>query len=195
MSYSVMFYAVDVPKLQAVFGSNDQALLQEVMASQWEEIEENDEFAEDQELPLTTARAMQNIFAGTVDTSDRRLGGLYGYTLKMLCQHMGEFAAGDIYNTRILPFESKLLSNGVPIPIPEPEDFPEVGYLTQQGLVEELEAARNPLPTSSPHFFDNMHQFTHHSLSEDELLEELEYYQEVLEVLIARGLGTVAFRH
>lgn len=195
MSYSVMFYAVDVPKLQAIYGSNDQALLDEILASRKEDVEENDEFFEDYELEVTTVGALHNIIAGNVDVQDRRSGALYGYTLKMLCEHIGEFAAGDIYNTRILPMNTNLLANGVPIPIPESEDFPEVGYLTKEGLVAELEAANNPLPHSSPNFFDNMRQFTHHSLSEDELLEELDYYKEVLEDLIERGLGTVAFRH
>lgn len=195
MSYSVMFYAVDVPKLQAVYGSNDQALLDEVLTSRKEGIEENDEFFADYELEVTTSGALRNIIAGNVDVQDRQSGALYGYTLKMLCEHMGEFVGGDIYNTRILPITSKLMDNGSPIAIPEPEDFPEIGHLTKEGLVLELEAARNPLPSSSPNFFDNMHQFTHHSLSEDELMEELEYYQETLEDLIERGLGTIAFRH
>lgn len=190
-----MFYAVDVPKLQSLYGSNDEGLLDAVLQQQAEELDENDEFFDGYELPIDSRTAMKQIFAGTVPP-DKSLAAMYGYVLKTLCEHLGEFVGGDLYNTRILPIQTKLMENGPPIPIPDdPGNFPEIGYLTHEGLQTELEAAANPLPSSSPDFFKNMQQYTHHSLSEEELLEELDCYQEILNDLIATGLGVVAFRH
>lgn len=196
MSYSVMFYSVDVPRLQAIYGSNDEALLNEVLASQANELDGNDEFFEDYGFDIDSRTALKNIFAGTVSQDDRSLAAMYGYVLKILCEHLGEYADSELYDVRILPIESKLMDNGPPLPIPDdPADFPEIGHLTAEEVQTEKAAAAHPLPAASPQFFEKMHEFTHHELDEDELLEELEAYQEVLEELSAKGLGTVAFRH
>ena len=196
MSYSVMFYAVDVPKLQAIYGSKNEALLKEVIDARSADLDDNDAFFEDYGLPVDSRSAIRQIFEGTVPQDDLSVAAMYGYVLKILCEHLGEFAGGDIYSTRILPFDSKLMANGPPIPIPDdPGDFPEIGYLTKEGILAEKEAAANALPPSSPNFYDNMREFTHHALDEDELLEELEAYQDVLAELAETGLGTVAFRH
>lgn len=196
MSYSVMFYAVDVPKLQAVYGSNDERLLKQVLKARSEDLDENDEFFEDYEVEVDSRTALRRIFSGEAPQGDRSVAAMYGYVLKILCEHLGQFVGGDLYSTRILPIESKLMENGPPIPIPvDPGDFPEIGHLTKEGILAEREAAAHPLPASSPHFFDNMKQHTHHALDADELLEEVETYWQVLDDLARRGLGTVAFRH
>lgn len=196
MSYSVMFYAVDVPKLQSLYGSNDTAVLEDVLNAQAEALDDNDAFFEGYDLPIDSRTALRQIFAGEVPQEDLSAAAMYGYVLKILCEYLGEFAGGDIYSTQILPIESKLMSNGVPIPIPnDPGDFPEIGFLTKEEIKVEQKAAANPLPTSSPQFFNNMQQHTHHVLDEEELLDELEAYQDVLQELANRGLGTVAFRH
>jgi hypothetical protein len=195
MSYSVMFYAVDVPKLQAIYGSRDEALLKKVLKAQAEQLNDNDAFFEDYDLEIDSRTALRQIFEGAVPQTNGAAGAMYGYVLKILCEHLGKFAGGDIYSTRILPIDSRLMANGPPIPIPIPEDFPEIGYLTREGIQAERAAAAHPLPPSSPHFFDNMKEYTHHEMDEDELLEELEAYRQVLDELAARGTGTVAFRH
>lgn len=196
MSYSVVFYSVDVPRLQAIYGSNDETLLNELLESQAEALDDNDAFFEGYELDIDSRTALRNIFAGTVSQDDQSLAAMYGYVLKILCEHLGEFAGGDLYNVRILPIESKLMQNGPPLPIPDdPADFPEIGFLTAEEVESEKAAAANPLPSSSPHFYDKMREFTHHELDEEELLEELEAYQDVLEELSQGGRGTVAFRH
>lgn len=196
MSYSVMFYSVDIPKLQAIFGSNDDQLLQAVLDAQGDDLDDNDEFFEDYELDIDSRTIMRNIFAGNVPTDDTSVAAMYGYVLKILCEHIGEFVGGDIYSTQILPMDSKLMSNGPPIPIPnDPSDFPEIGFLTAEGVVAKHDAAQNSLSPDDTGFFDNMRKFTHHELDAEELTEEIEAYQEVLKELAERGAGTVAFRH
>lgn len=195
MGYSVMFYAVDIPKLQATFGSNDERLLNEVMEARQADLDENDDFFEDYELAIDSRTALRELFNGNISEDDESAAALYGYVLKILCEHVGEFAGSDIYNTRILPFDSKLLSNGPPIPIPNSPDFPEIGHLTVEGIKAEQLAAANHISPSAPEFFDNMKEYTHHSLEADELMEELNAYQEILSDLADSGVGTVAFRH
>lgn len=196
MSYSVMFYAVDVPKLQAIYGSNDKALLEDILKAQSEELDDNDDFFEDYDLEIDSRSALRNIFEGTVSREDLSTAAMYGYVLKILCEHLGEFAGSDLYSTRILPIESKLMANGPPIPIPDDTgDFPEIGFLTKEEIQAERKAAADPLSVSSPQFFENMKKHTHHVLTADELMEELGAYRDILDELADRGLGTVAFRH
>ena len=194
MSYSVMFYAVDVPRLQSIYGSNDEALLNEVLEQQSQELDENDAFFEGYKLEIDSRSALRRIFAGTVPREDQSLAAMYGYVLKILCEHLGEFAGGDIYSTRILPMDSKLMANGPPIPIPH-DVGPEIGYLTKAGIEAERKAAANPLSPESPDFFKNMKENTYHVLDAEELMGELDVYRDILDVLSDLGVGTVAFRH
>lgn len=196
MGYSVMFYAVDVDRLRAIHGSGDESFLQEVLTAQAEELDGNDAFFDGYDLPLDSREALRRIVAGNVPVDETESAAMYGYVLKIVCEHLGEPAGGDLYNARILPIESKLMTNGSPIPIPDdPGDFPEIGHLTREGIAEERRAVANALPPSSPHFFDNVREFTHHTLEADDLLEELDVYREILDDLAGTGLGTVAFRH
>lgn len=196
MSYSVMFYSVDVAKIQKLFGSADKASLDEILRKAAEELDENDEFFADYDLPIDSRTALRNLVAGEVPLEDRSLAAMYGYVLKIVCETLGEFVGSDVYHTNILPIETRLLTTGPPVPIPvDPGDFPEIGYLTAAEVERELQAARNPLPVDSPHFFDRMREYTHHELDQDELLDELEAYQEILDDLVGRGLGVIAFRH
>ena len=191
-----MFYSVDIAKLQSIFGSNDHTLLQAVLDENADDLDDNDGFFEGDGLAIDSRTAMRNIFAGNVPTNDPSVAAMYGYVLKILCDHIGEFAGGDIYSTQILPMDSKLMSNGPPIPIPvDPGDFPEIGFLTAEGIVAEHDAALNALPADAPGFFANMREYTHHELDEEELAEEIEAYQEILGELVNDGKGVVAFRH
>jgi hypothetical protein len=191
-----MFYSVDITKLQSIFGSNDDALLKAVLDGKADDLDDNDGFFEGYDLTIDSRTAMRNIFAGNVPSNDTSVAAMYGYVLKILCDHIGDFAGGDIYSTQILPMDSKLMSNGPPIPIPnDPGDFPEIGFLTAEGVVAELDAALNAIPPDAPGFFDNMREYTHHELDEEELTEEIEAYKEVLGELVDQGKGTVAFRH
>ena len=91
MGYSHMFFAVDVAELKGLFGSKNDTLLDEVLKSQAEEIEDNDAFFEDQiedgNLP-DTATALREIFHGNprIDVD----GAMYGYAMKMICMHIGQ---------------------------------------------------------------------------------------------------------
>ena len=119
-------------------------------------------------------------------------------TLRTLTEkELSNVAGGDTPTRPCASYETfQSIFGNPPIPIPDdPGDFPEIGYLTREGIELERQAAAKPLPASSPHFFDNMKQFTHHELDADELMEDIEAYREVLDELASRGTGTVAFRH
>ena len=116
MGYSHSFYAVDVSEVKALIGSKDNGLLEDIIKSQAEDIEYNDECFEDEiedgDFPDTTT-ALREIFDGNPRISAE--GAMYGYALQVICRHMGQPVEGGEYGVANMadhPYESLLVKSG-----------------------------------------------------------------------------------
>lgn len=147
MGYSFNVYSVELAKLKKVWGSEDETLKKALLKKQKAAIAENDEnWADeiaDEEVPSLTT-AIDDIFAGEAQHEDS--GFQYGYALEVICKHLGkrideeEFTWFDEFLDPLLkkrkqPSVEKLLGRNVyPMPIPEPDDFPEIGTIDTKGI-------------------------------------------------------------
>ena len=205
MGYSHMFFAVDIDKLKGIFGSKNEELLSQILKSQQEDIEDNDGFFEDDiedgELP-TTATALRQIFYG--DPQMDAEGAIYGYALKIMCQHLGEAVWGGedgVADVTAHPYESKLVKSGIPIPIPEPSDFPMIGYLAFNQLDDEIRraTARHEKTASDSAVLMSLMRRTlglrRGGINAEELQEDIDAYVETLQKAKQLGKGIVSFRH
>ncbi len=149
MSTAVYVYSVSVDRLRAAPGSRDQALLAAVprLNGFFETIDEIAEDLDDdeEERPPRCAVAYRQIVNGEPCAAD--FGYVYGYAYEGLCMALGaetERSWTQIARSRdwfkeidaalaALRIELKitdLLGRGPLIPIPEPDDFPALGWWT-----------------------------------------------------------------
>lgn len=152
MSYGVHAFAVDFGELKAALGSKDGHLLAQVLANFATDIERMDADDVENELP-PTAEVLRRMIFGEAYHEERWVGFKYGYALEYLCWHLGEFLDnsqwssmhGDWFETvdaalaqaGVSPAvfsTAKLVYRGAPVPIPEPDDFPGIGYLTREEI-------------------------------------------------------------
>ena len=205
MGYSHMFFALDVNALKGVFGSKNEELLSQILKSQQEYIENNDGFFEDEieegEMP-STATALRQIFYGDPQTDAE--GAIYGYALKIICQHLGEAVWGGehgVGDVSAHPYESKLAKSGMPIPIPEPSDFPVIGYLAYDQIDDELRRAtakHKKAASDSAVLMSLMRRalgLPRGGISAEQIQEDIDAYVETLQKAKQLGKGVVSFRH
>lgn len=208
-----MFYGLDVKRLQAVYGSHDQALIPEVRASQAAELENNDGFFEDAiaegQCP-NSETALREIVAGSFGDYEYAKP-MYGYVLKILCEHLGELMSGDVYSVADHPYKSQLANSGPPIPIPYDEaDFPTIGFLSAEDIPAEIKrldaapprARRYLMLWSLPWLGKIFALFSlfrgklyAQYMSNEDAVEDMAAYREVLVDAQSRSLGLVSFRH
>jgi len=147
MGYSYSVYAVDLARLKKVWGSKDPKLAAAAKKQQAERIKDNGEWFADEiasgELP-SLGQAIDEIVAGKV--TKKQHGSQYGYALEVLCMHLGtrvdeeEFTWFDEFLDPLLkqakqPDTEKLVGRGsIPMKIPEPADFPEIGTIDTKGI-------------------------------------------------------------
>jgi hypothetical protein len=155
MSYGVMPFAVKLSQIRKAVGSKSKSLLRDLREEfedelaedreQVEEANEDDEF--DPELALEDA-------LGHLIMDEERWdyeGAKYGYVIEMICSFFGEFLSNDHWTGIPLawteaiddalqeigvPAEtfsifSHLFYRGSPVEIPDIDDFPCIGYVTQ----------------------------------------------------------------
>ena len=142
MSYSLVPYLVDLEKLRRVMGSKDDVLLKSVLSNIGDEDEtsddaegDNDEdVEEDEEEEISMTRAVTDLISGNkpVDGS----GHVYGYALENICNTIGTRLGADEWcgiRWEVLEatgVETLLVTSGSPVPLPEIDDFPTIGFLT-----------------------------------------------------------------
>jgi hypothetical protein len=164
MAYQHAVFAIDLKAFRDVWGRENPALGDDIRDDQAEAIASNyDQFEEDivQHGAPVVARAMYEIFAGRPEKS--RHGFQYGYALKLIACQLGEQVGGgelawfdELLDPLLLrarcPTVEHMMGRGVlPLEIPRPTDFPEIGTVEHGGCLIGLEALAmiRPLTTDA----------------------------------------------
>lgn len=228
MGYSHNFYALDVSELIGLYRSQDENLLQAILTCNADEIEHVDQSYEigledgDNGWPADwpdTASALRQIIYGNPKMNVE--GGIYGEALQIICSHLGTPLSGGDYGIADVadhPYDSLLVKSGSPIPIPEPTDWPVIGYLHNNQIDDEIalattgpkQIARKPsnrLFASGCLLFSaalgqrnvlrNMRELWSRpdKLDYQAIREDIDAYVETLKMAKHLGKGIVSFRH
>ena len=161
MSYCVSAIAVDLDKVRSAIGSKDKKLLARLKKAIGDDLEQIDgmlaDYADEDEEdePLTTADVLRHLIMGEPYRDDEGLGFAYGYCFEALCQHFGntldnehwsamryqwfdavQKALGQAGVTKKQFSLDTLVSREPPVPLPEIDDFPGIGYLLKDEVVK-----------------------------------------------------------
>lgn len=159
MGYGIMPFSVKLARVERAFGSRDAALAAEVTGA-FEAIFEQDDCEEDDEGEPTLEEALHEVVEGR--PLREGYGHKYGHVLKLLCWHFGEhlpnahFSAmhhdwadqvdGELIGAGVpeeaFGLKRHLMYRGAPVAIPEPDDFPFIGYLKAAEVGPALRALR-----------------------------------------------------
>ena len=185
-------------------------MLEDILTSQAEDIADNDAFFEDEiedgDLPNTTT-ALREIFEGNARPNAE--GAMYGYALQIICRHMGQQVEGGEYGVADVtdhPYDSLLVKSGIPIPIPEPSDFPMIGYLDFSQLDDEIALAKadhEKVASDSAEAMSAIRGLMNAvglglkpgGINPEEIQEDIDAYVETLEAAKKLGKGIISFRH
>ena len=204
MSYSHMFYGVDLDRLKAIYGSKDDKLVTELLKARGQDIKDNDEWFEDEikdEGFPNTKQALREIIAGSFGNYP---GGeaMFGYALKILCEHMGQrVGADDVADVAAHPYLSLLVTSGPPIAIPyDKSDFPEIGFPSQAQISEEInlidaapKKARRRLSLSIVSVLTGGR--VGRQMTNEEAAADMAAYRRTLIEALDNKLAVVSFRH
>ncbi|MFN3150000.1 hypothetical protein [Bremerella sp.] len=203
MGYTHAFFAVDIDQLKGLFGSNNDKLLAEILNARADDIEELDESFEDEindgELP-SAETALRQIFSGTIQPSMD--GDMHAQVLLVICEHLGEQVFGGEYGVAGVadhPYDSLLLQSGPPLPIPEPEDVPEIRYLTLEQIDDEIalaSAKHDKVASDSAEAMSTLRKafgLRRGGIDPEEMQEDIDAYIETLQKVKAIGKGVVSF--
>ncbi len=157
MSYGIMPFTVQLALVERAFGSQDAALVSAI-ADEFADLFEQDRFDADDEDELTLELALHEIVEGK--PLREGYGSKYGYVLKMLCWHLGKHLPNAHFSSmdsdwadevdrglsragvppETLALSWHLIYRGSPVAIPEPDDFPAIGYLRAVEVTPALRA-------------------------------------------------------
>jgi hypothetical protein len=202
MSYSHMFYGLDLHKLQSLHGSNDETFAAELLKARADDFQGNDEFFADmfdEGEMLTSEAALREILAGQAKRQDA--AAMYGYVLKFICEHLGESIGEDVAAVRDHPYQSQLVRSGPPIPIAyDQADFPEIGFLALADIPAEIKridtaprkAKKSLLLSLFSAFSGGM---VGRQMSDEDVAEDMAAYRATLQEAVDKKLSIVSFRH
>ncbi len=163
MSYILTPIAVDLKQVAGVIGSRNKRLVAALLKEFGDDFEQIDamaaDYADDGEEATTVRDALTQMVMG--EPYNEAVGFVYGYTLEYICRHFGELLPNGEWSAmrsewaekadralkaagvgeKVLRL-SRLMSRGSPVPLPEIEDFPGIGYMD----LPEIEAALAALP-------------------------------------------------
>jgi hypothetical protein len=166
MGYTLNPIAVDLDEVAGALGSKNKRLLSSLVKKYGREFEDLDdavaEFFEDEEIDddFTARDALRQMIMGEPYRKEPGLGFVYGYVLEYLCCHFGELLPNEYWRTTSgwwpqqradLALEalgvdekvlraSRLYGGGSPVPLPEIDDYPSIGYLRVEEIRSALEA-------------------------------------------------------
>lgn len=212
MGAAHIFFRLDLEQLKGLWGASQEKFARDVLKKQADDIEDNDLCFEDEINEGTcpdTKTALHEILAG--NPTRPRSASMYGYTLKIICEHLGKQFGHDVGSVGDHPYESQLVRSGPPLPIPyEPRNFPQIGFLTLADIpaeIDRLDAAPRTLPPPQP-LSDNG------SLTEklaairriekmpravfgtdDNLSLDMDAYRKTLQEALKKRADIVSFRH
>jgi hypothetical protein len=136
-----MFYGLDLDRLKAIFGSKDGNFTTEILKARKRDFKDwNEQFEDDEgEDYLKSEQALREIVAGSFGEHEHA-EAMYGYTLQIICEHIGQRVGGDdVFSVADHPYASRLAASGPPIPIPyDKSDFPEIGFLSLAQIPDEI---------------------------------------------------------
>lgn len=187
MSYSHMFYAVDLNRLRSIPGSKDLSLFEQIKA--------NSDSLDDDELD-----ALRRIIMGECQ-NEPHTEFLYGYALKAICEHIGDMIGGEVAAVRDHPYKSHLVANGPPVDIPYTKsDFPEIGYLAHADLAREYQLATETKPKAKRTLFGFILRklsggVIGREMSAEDVAEDMEAYAQTLQECMDKNSSLVSFRH
>jgi|GEM_PF-4530092 len=182
-----MFYGVDLDRLRSIPGSKDLKIFDAVNAHKSNRLDDEHQ------------DALKRIINGDVKTEPKPY--VYGYTLKAICECIGELIGCDVPAIRDHPYKSKLVANGPPIEIPvDKTNFPEIGYLAKSDLEGELRLVTTTKPKAKRTLVGLVLRKATggafgHEPDAEEIAEEMAEYAETLQKCIDKGLSVVSFRH
>lgn len=180
MSYGIHPIAVSLSQLQLalqaqpeptgmfgrLFGTGRKDLVTEVLRDQGP-LDEDDGFDDE----ITVEQALRELCSGSELSSSE--GAPYAYALFALCNQLGEFQANAEWSSmrsrraecvdeaiekagvpaETLRVQDHLMYRGAPVDIPEPFDFPFMGYLKNAELAPALKALSNTDQSTIPEEF------------------------------------------
>lgn len=159
MGYSYSVYAVDLKALRKLWGKKNRDLLEEIRDEQEDEIADNYASFEDEiieEGAPVIARAVYEIFAGKPEKKQH--GFQYGYALEMIVRQIGERIDDEeltwfdelldplLKKARCPDTEQMMGSFVLPLKIPMPNDFPEIGIVEPAGCIAAIGALATVRP-------------------------------------------------
>lgn len=203
MGYNHMFYGLDLARLKSLFGSRDEKFVAEVLSARAEALKDNDGFFEDAieggAIP-NSERALRDIVAGTPE-KDNEAAAMYGYVLKILCEHIGRPIGTDVAAVRDHPFKSQLVGSGPPIPIPyDLADFPEIGFLALSDIPTEIKRIDSAPKKAKKSLVLSLFSLLSggmigRQMNDDETVEDMNAYRETLQQALDERVSIVSFRH
>jgi hypothetical protein len=155
VGYAYSVYTVDLKALRKLWGrgKKNNALGEEIREELEEDIADNWEAFEDDIIehgaPLV-ARAMYEIFAGKPEKKEH--GFQYGYALELIVQHIGQRVDDEqltwfddvldpLLKKARCPNVEQMMGRGtLPLKIPMPDDFPEIGTVEPAGCIAAIGA-------------------------------------------------------
>ena len=201
MSYSHHFYLVDLERLRALYGSNDEAFVEEILrekAGRFQDLADNvEDEIEEGEAPAPDV-ILREIVAGA--TTWRDVDNVYGYVLEIICDYLGEYVESSVHSLHYHPYSAKLIDNGVPVSIPYGgSDFPEIGYLALEEISGEIarieEAPREVPKTPVPWFLKWLIPEAAPVMSDEAMGEEMDDYKRVLTLARDQGKSLISFQY
>lgn len=202
MSYQHMFYGVDLDYLKGLYGSGDDTFAAELLKAQAEEVEDNDGFFEDQiedgDFP-NCETALRDILSG--NTNREGAAAMYGYVLKIICEHIGQPIGDDVAAVRDHPYKSELVASGPPIPIPyDVSDFPEIGFLSLADIPAEIGRIDSAPKKAKKSFLLTLLSsisggVVGRQMSDEEVVEDMDAYRTTLQEALDKKVSIMSFRH
>ena len=135
MSYSLVPYLVDLPKLRSAVGSKDAALIAAVRRKSPQRFDAD-------EYPLTLGQALTHLVMGEKLAKDD--AHQYGYALEKLAAHLGKRLDFDLWSgVRWEAMEDSgvapVMKSGPPVKLPKIRGgFPVIGFLDRGEIAERV---------------------------------------------------------
>ena len=148
MSYSVFVYSVNLDRLGHLFGSKDKQVVLEIKKQFSDDIKEHNDWFEEEIKggAPTLNQAIEEIVEGVI--THELNSWQYGYALEIICRYMGKQLSSEslesLNSSGLQLLESidgvgeLVLHSRPPMSIPIPQDFPTIGHMPYQTVVDKL---------------------------------------------------------